>query len=143
MEGHGATMKSRTSLVLVILTLAGVTAAEQKKLAPELQKQVGSDPVNVIVQFNATPTADDEQRIVQHHGRHYGDVSLIHSMLVSLPGNEADRLSDEPTVKFVSPDRPLHSHLVNTAGAINAPYAWSLGFGTDLESALLSSTAAL
>ena len=48
-------------------------------------------------------------------------------MMVSLPANEADRLSDEPTVKFISPDRRIHAHLTNTAPAVNAPYAWSLG----------------
>jgi serine protease AprX len=120
-------MRSKTSLLVVVLALAGVAAAHKDKLAHELQHKTGSDSVNVIVQFKTSPTAEDEQRVVRRHGRHYGDVGLIHGMLVSLPANEADRLSDEPTVKFISPDRRLHGHLTNTAGAINAPYAWSLG----------------
>lgn len=126
--------------MVVVFALAGVAAARKDKLARELQDKTGGDAVNVIVQFNATPTAADEQRIARHHGTHYGDVGLIHGMLVSLPGGEVDRLSDEPTVKFVSPDRPLHSHLVNTAGAINAPYAWSLGLdGSGIGVAVIDS----
>lgn len=133
-------MKSKTSLLVVVLALAGVAAARKDKLARELQHQTGGDAVNVIVQFKASPTADDEQRITRHHGTHYGDVGLIHGMLVSLPANEADRLSDESTVKFVSPDRHLHAHLTNTAPAINAPYAWSVGLdGTGVGVAVIDS----
>ncbi|MGB9197550.1 MAG: S8 family serine peptidase [Terriglobales bacterium] len=120
-------MKSKISVCLTLLILAGVASARQDKLAGELQGNVGSYPVNVIVQFNQVPTADDEQRVTNHHGIHYGSLSLVNAMLVTLPANEADRLSDEPTVKFISPDRQIHAHLTNTAPAINAPYAWSLG----------------
>ena len=120
-------MKSRFSLIIVVLALAGVATAHKSKLARELQNKAGSDAVNVIVQFKAAPTADDEQRVVKHHGKHNGDLTLVHAMMVSLPANEADRLSDEPTVKFISPDRKIHAHLTNTAPAINAPYAWSSG----------------
>ena len=120
-------MKSKASLIVVVFALAGVAAAHKDKLARELQNKTNSDTVNVIVQFKATPTADDEQRVARHHGKHNGDLTLVHAMLVSLPANEADRLSDEPTVKFISPDRRIHAHLSNTAPAINAPYAWSLG----------------
>jgi len=120
-------MKSKVSLLLVVLALAGVAAAHKSKLAHELQNKTGSDAVNVIVQFRAAPTAADEQAVTRHHGKHNGDLSLLHAMLVSLPANEADRLSDEPAVKFISPDRKVHAHLTNTTPAINAPYAWSLG----------------
>jgi serine protease AprX len=120
-------MKSKASLIVVVFALAGVAAAHNGKLARELQNKTNSDTVNVIVQFSATPTSDDEQRVARHHGKHNGDLNLVHAMMVSLPANEADRLSDEPNVKFISPDRRIHAHLTNTAPAINAPYAWSLG----------------
>ncbi|MGC2248812.1 MAG: S8 family serine peptidase [Terriglobales bacterium] len=133
-------MKSKVSLIVVVVALAGVAAAHQDKLARELQNKTNSDTVNVIVQFKAAATADDEQRVARHHGKHNGDLNLVHAMLVSLPANEADRLSDEPTVKFISPDRKVHAHLTNTAPAINAPYAWSLGLdGTGIGVAVIDS----
>src|ERR1700749_2637157 len=134
------TMKSTISVLLTLLTLVGMAAVRKNKLATELQGKAGSDPVNVIVQFNAAPTADDERRVTNHHGKHFVDLDLVHGMLVSLPANEADRLADEPTVKFVSPDRRIHAHLTNTAPAINAPYAWSLGLdGSGIGVALIES----
>src|SRR5271169_4983483 len=120
-------MKSKASLIVVVLALAGVAAAHKNKLARELQNNAGSDAVNVIAQFNAAPTADDENRVAQHHGKHNGDLNSVHAMLVSWPANGADGLSDKPTVKFISPVGKIHAHLTNTAPAINAPYAWSLG----------------
>jgi serine protease AprX len=133
-------MKSKASLIVVVFALAGVAAAHRDKLARELQNKTNSDTINVIVQFKGAPTADDEQRVARHHGKHNGDLNLVHAMLVSLPANEADRLSDEPTVKFISPDRKVHAHLTNTAPAINAPYAWSLGLdGTGISVAVIDS----
>ncbi len=135
-----APMKSRISLIFVVLALAGVAAAHKNKLARELQNKTGGDAVSVIVQFKTAPTPDDEQRVAKHHGKHNGDLSLVHAMMVSLPANEADRLSDEPTVKFISPDRKIHAHLTNTTPAINAPYAWSLGLdGTAIGVAVIDS----
>src|ERR1700690_3006770 len=67
-------MKSRFSLFVVVLALAGVAAAHKNKLARELQNKAGSDSVNVIVQFKADPTVDDEQRVTKHHGKHNGDL---------------------------------------------------------------------
>jgi serine protease AprX len=133
-------MKSKASLIVVVFALAGVAAAHNGKLARELQNKTNSDTVNVIVQFKAAPTADDEQRVERHHGKHNGDLNLLHAMMVSLPANEADRLSDEPSVKYISPDRRIHAHLTNTAPAINAPYAWSLRLdGTGIGVAVIDS----
>src|ERR1700690_245798 len=138
--GKARPMKSKASLIVVVLALAGVAAAHKDKIARELRNKTGSDTVNVIVQFKAAPTADDEQRVARHHGKHNGDLSLVHAIMVSLPANEADRLSDEPTVKFISPDRKIHAHLTNTAPAINAPYAWSLGLdGSGIGVAVIDS----
>jgi serine protease AprX len=133
-------MKSKASLIVIVFALAGVAAAHTGKLARELQNKTNSDNVNVIVQFKAAPTADDEQRVERHHGKHNGDLNLLHAMMVSLPANEADRLSDEPSVKYISPDRRIHAHLTNTAPAINAPYAWSLRLdGTGIGVAVIDS----
>ena len=121
------TMRSKTSLAVIILALVAIAAAKTEKLAPELRNQRDGHTVNVIVQYKAQPTADDHRRLATHGARHNGDLSLIHGMMVSVPANRVDRLSDDPSVKFVSPDRRLGGYLTNTAPAINAPYAWSLG----------------
>ena len=121
------TMRSKTSLAVIILALVAIAAAKTEKLAPELRNQRDGHTVNVIVQYKAQPTADDHRRLATHGARHNGDLSLIHGMMVSVPANRVNRLSDDPSVKFISPDRRLGGYLTNTAPAINAPYAWSLG----------------
>ena len=134
------TMRSKTALVIVILALVAVAAAKTEKLAPELRNQRDGHTVNVIVQYKAQPTADDHRRLATHGARHNGDLSLIHGMMVSVPANRVDRLSDDPSVKFVSPDRRLGGYLTNTAPAINAPYAWSLGLdGSGIGVAVIDS----
>jgi serine protease AprX len=120
-------MRSKTSLAVIILALVAIAAAKTEKLAPELRNQRDGHTVNVIVQYKAQPTADDHRRLATHGARHNGDLSLIHGMMVSVPANRVNRLSDDPSVKFISPDRRLGGYLTNTAPAINAPYAWSLG----------------
>jgi len=56
----------------------------------------------------------------------------------SLP--EADSLSVEANAKVISPDRSVAGHLTNTAPAINAPYAWSLGLeGSSIAVAVIDS----
>jgi len=135
-------VKSKTSLVVfaAVLALSTLAAAKREKLAPELQNQAGSDAVDVIVQFNAPPSDADYDNVAQHGGLHKGDLGLVHGMLVSLPANQADLLSDEPSVKFISPDRHLAGYLTNTTPAINAPYAWSLGLdGSGIGVAVIDS----
>ena len=134
------TMRSKTSLAVIILALVAIAAAKTEKLAPELRNQRDGHTVNVIVQYKAQPTADDHRRLATHGARHNGDLSLIHGMMVSVPANRVDRLSDDPSVKFVSPDRRLGGYLTNTAPAINAPYAWSLGLdGSGIGVAVIDS----
>jgi serine protease AprX len=134
------TMRSKTSLVIVVLALVAVAAARNEKLSPELRNRRDGQTVNVIVQYKAQPTADDHRTLARYGARHNGDLSLIHGMMVSLPANRVDHLSDDPSVKFVSPDRRLGGYLTNTAPAINAPYAWSLGLdGSGIGVAVIDS----
>jgi len=133
-------MKSKSALLVVILALASYAEAKKDKLAPELQNQTVSNSVNVIVQFNAPPTAADLTKISNHGGRSSGSIGLVNGMQVSLPANQADGLSDETSVKFISPDRPVKGSLTNSAPAINAPYAWGLGLdGSGIGVAVIDS----
>ncbi|MBZ5655871.1 MAG: S8 family peptidase [Acidobacteriia bacterium] len=132
---------AKTIVVLaVILTLLTPAAARNNKLAPELQDQTGNNQVEVIVQFNAPPTEADQGRIAKHGGKSNRQLRLVNGLQASLPANQADSLSDNPSVKFISPDRPVAGHLTNTAPAINAPYAWNLGLdGSGIGVAVIDS----
>src|ERR1022692_328971 len=134
-------MRSKTSLVVItFLALVAAAAAKTEKLALELQNRHDGKTVNVIVQFKAQPTADDHQRLVRHGAQHNGDLKLIHGMLASIPASQVDRLSNEPSVKFISPDRRVGGYLTNTAPAINAPYAWAQGLdGSGIGVAVIDS----
>jgi serine protease AprX len=120
-------MRSKASVLVVLFALASSAAADDRKLSPELRNQTGSNAVNVIVQFNAPPTVDDENKVSKHGGKSSGSLSLVNGMQISLPANQASDLSNEASVKFISPDRLVKVSLANTAQATNAPYAWGLG----------------
>lgn len=133
-------MKLSASLVVVVLVLVALAAASQEKLAPELQNRYDRTTVEVIVQFQAPPTSDDYAKVTRHGGTTDADLGVIHGVRVSLPANEVKRLSDERSVKFISPDRKLGGYLTNTAPAINAPYAWSFGLdGSGIGVAVIDS----
>src|SRR5258706_277362 len=94
----------------------------------ELRGASGAKPVYVIVQYNVPPLLSHRSRVQGCGGSIKKDLGLIKGFKVSVPANRLADLSNGPDVKYVSPDRPLRGTLNNSAPAVNAPYAWGLGF---------------
>jgi len=73
------------------------------------------------------------------------DLSLVNALHASIPANRLQVLANDPDVKYITLDRPLFK-LDSTISfsvpmpAVNAPYAWSLGFvGTGIGVAVIDS----
>src|SRR5690348_7893322 len=106
---------------------ASLCLAGQEKLAKDLP--LDSDfPVNVIVQFTQPPTAKSHAKVAAEGGRLQADLSVSHAGLYSIPAKALRGLANDPDVKFISPDRPLHSTLNYVTPAVNANMAFQSGW---------------
>src|SRR5207245_10955586 len=100
--------------------------ADDSKISPDL-KGKGGDTVEVIVQITTTPTEKHKAKIANHGGE---VKSVLHSMkafAASVPTAKLAALSDDPEVRYISPNRQLKPHLDNTVAAVNAQIAWNYG----------------
>jgi serine protease AprX len=114
--------------LLLLATL--LQAQEHPKLAPELKGLHNEANVDVIVQFRNTPHNESRvmrQKIAAHGARLQHDFSFMHAMHASLPSSRLAELERDGEVVYVSPNRRTSSLLNNSAGAVNASYAASLG----------------
>jgi serine protease AprX len=132
--------------VVLLLTLAAMSpmafADKHPKLAPELKKgQPNAGTLDVIVQFR--PSAENgaiKSKIVGKGGTVKDELSPIHALHASFPASHILDLENDKDVTYISPNRPLKTLLNNSAGAVNANYAWSLGLdGSGVGVAILDS----
>ena len=120
--------------------LANTCFADEHKLAAELKGQQTTTAVNVIVQYKVHPGSKHLNSLTQHGGASNASLDAINGLAVSLPANQLKDLANDPDVAYISPDRPVQRYLSNTAPAVNAGYAWSLGFdGTGIGVAVIDS----
>src|SRR4029077_4956620 len=132
-------MKKRTLIVLVTL-LSSLAWSKDRKLAPEVKADHSTELVNVIVQFKHSPGEQHKGKIRANGGMVDSDLPLVRALSIKVPANRLHNLANDPEVAYISPDRPLHSNLNNTAGAVNANYAWQLGYdGAGITVAVIDS----
>src|SRR5216684_4361212 len=132
-------------LALVTLLVAGLCLADGKKqkLSNDLEALKGSHSgatVDVIIQFNQTPTDAHHQRVQNKGGVLKTKLDFIKGAHYSVPVESLDALADDPDVVYISPDRRLNGSLDNTAAAVNAKAAWQAGWdGTGIGVAVIDS----
>ncbi len=131
-------------LTLITLVVAGLCLADGKhKLSKDLDALKGSNSgasVDVIIQFNQTPTEAHHQKVQNKGGVLKTKLDFIKGAHYSVPVESLDALADDPDVVYISPDRPLSGSLDNTAAAVNAKAAWQAGWdGTGIGVAVIDS----
>ncbi len=132
-------------LALVTLLVAGLCLADGKKqkLSNDLNALKGSDNgamVDVIIQFNQTPTDAHHQKVQDKGGVLKTKLDFIKGAHYSVPVDSLDALADDPDVVYISPDRRLSGALDQTAAAVNAQAAWQAGWdGTGIAVAVIDS----
>src|SRR5437899_6185189 len=129
-------------LTLITLLVAGLCLADGKhKLSKDLDALKGSHSgasVDVIIQFNQTPTDAHHQKVQNKGGVLKTKLDFIKGAHYSVPVESLDALADDPDVVYISPDRRLSGSLDNTAAAVNAKAAWQSGWdGTGIGVAVL------
>src|SRR6266699_2929386 len=131
-------------LTLITLVVAGLCLADGKhKLSKDLDALKGSHSgatVDVIIQFNQTPTDAHHQKVQNKGGVLKTKLDFIKGAHYSVPVESLDALADDPDVAYISPDRRLSGALDQTAAAVNANVAWQAGWdGTGIAVAVIDS----
>src|SRR6266567_3196166 len=118
--------------LLFCLLAAGFSLADGKhKLSKDLEALKDGHngaTVDVIVQFNQTPTDAHHQKVQNKGGVLKTKLDAIKGAHYSVPVESLDALADDPDVAYISPNRPLSgtstSKLDYTPETVNAPVAW-------------------
>src|SRR6266478_8287456 len=118
-------------LTLITLVVAGLCLADGKhKLSKDLDALKGSHSgatVDVIIQFNQTPTDAHHQKVQNKGGVLKTKLDFIKGAHYSVPVESLDALADDPDVAYISPDRPVRGALDNAVATVNGGYAQTLG----------------
>ena len=139
-------------LALTTLLAAGLSFADGKK--HKLSKDLDTDTlkgghngatVDVIIQFNQTPTAAHHQKVQDKGGVLKTSLDVIKGAHYSVPTGSLEDLENDPDVAYISPNRPLSgtatSTLDYTRETVNAQVAlqqWGLD-GTSIGVAVIDS----
>src|SRR2546425_10943134 len=134
---------------LITLLATGLSLADGKKhnkLSKDLDALKGGHngtTVDVIIQFNQTPTDAHHQKVQNKGGVLKTKLDVIKGAHYSVPADSLSALEDDPDVTYISPNRPLSgtSTLDYTRETVNAPVAlqqWGLD-GTGVGVAVIDS----
>jgi len=112
--------------VLVALTLilsANLAFAGPRKMSHDLESKTSgkSGKVDVIVQFNHVPNANDHQRVANHGGKLKRQLGHFRGALYTVSAARLAELANDPNVAYVTPDRQLH-------GSSTTASAWTLDY---------------
>ena len=120
-------------LALITLLAAGLSFADGKKhkLSKDLDTLKGGHDgatVDVIIQFNQTPTDVQHQKVGNKGGVLKAKLDVIKGAHYSVPTGALDDLANDPDVAYISLNRPLNSTSTSTLDftpeTVNAPAAW-------------------
>src|SRR6266403_2808419 len=117
-------------LALITMLVAGLCLADGKKhkLSNDLDAfKVGHDgaTVDVIIQFNQTPTNTHHQKVQSKGGVLKAKLDVIKGAHYSVLTGSLEDLENDPDVAYISPNRPISgtstSTLDYTPESVNAP----------------------
>ena len=125
-------------LALLALSVACSLALAGSKLSNDLQQQLGSGDVEVIVQFNHIPTDGDMQAFAARQIiRRFRHMKAAH---LRLSPAEIRALELNPLVTHISPNRAVSGSLDVTTQTVGANAAWQSGYtGTGIGVAVIDS----
>src|SRR5712691_7629864 len=131
-------------LTLITLVVAGLCLADGKhKLSKDLDALKGSNSgasVDVIIQFNQTPTEAHHQKVQNKGGVLKTKLDFIKGAHYSVPVESLDALADDPDVAYISPNRKVKGSLDHAVSAVNGDLAYASGWnGTGVGIAVIDS----
>jgi len=128
--------------ITLLLGLVNIVFAGPK-LAKDLPPPNSTAPVDIILQFKTLPTKDDLKQLGPY-GQTKKTFNTIKAIEVTVSPKVLAALESMPNVKYISPNRKNQRFLDLTTSAVNANYAWPLGWdGTGVGVAVVDSGIAL
>jgi len=139
-SSSGSILKTTTTwgarlalLALITFLAAGLSFADGKKHKASkdldaIKSGHAGATVDVIIQFNETPTDAHHQKVHNKGGVLKTKLDVIKGAHYSVPVESLQNLADDPDVAYISPNRPLSGTSTSTldyaAETVNAPAAW-------------------
>ena len=128
------------NLIRVFVVFAGSTLAfAGSKISPDMPKSTANGLVDVIIQFNGTPSKDVMKQLGPY-GQIKKQFKSVNAINISLPLATLQSLQTNPSVKYISPNRTMKGSLDITTQTVNANLAWASGWdGTGVGIAVIDS----
>ena len=101
----------RWLILAVAVLIPAMVMANDAKLAPELKQTASDRTVSVIVQYKTVPGNVHKGRIRMLSGTVGRDLTLVKSVTARMPASALAALSEDDTVAYISPDRPMRAHM--------------------------------
>src|SRR3989454_10082857 len=124
------TRLARLALFVLLAPSLSYADSKQHNLSKDLEALKNGPSgatVDVIIQFNQTPTDAHHQKVQNKGGVLKTKLGFINGAHYSVPVESLDALADDPDVAYISPDRPVHGALDTTVATVNGGYAQTLG----------------
>src|SRR5437870_7213052 len=132
-----------------LITLLGALAivanlAAHPKISKDLENAPASPAAKVIVQFQRAPGQSQMDTVKQHGGVMGQDLGLVNGLTYTISSAALTALANNPDVKYISPDRPVHGTLEFANPTVNADLAFKARYtGTGGLLGLTNSTVAI
>lgn len=127
------------SAVLFAGLACSYSALAAHKISPDAARVDAHSMVKVIIQWKTSSTPNNAG-IAALGGRLVTSFKAINGGVYVIPANALATLEADPSITYVSLDRPIHHKLDITAATINAPAAWNAGWdGTGIGVAVIDS----
>ena len=132
-------------LTLITLLASGSSFADGKKrkLSDDFEAPKGGKngaTVDVIIQFNQTPTNAHHQKVHGKGGTLKTKLDFIKGGHYSVPVEALAALADDPDVAYISPNRTVRRSLDHVVSSVNGDLAYASGWdGTGIGIAVIDS----
>lgn len=125
------------ALTLLMSTVVFAKNAKTAKTALDLP---ASGTVNVIIQFNAPPTAAQHAMVMALGGTLNQTLTPVNGAAYTVSASSIAAIASDPSVNYISPDRQVASSLEFANPTVNANLAFAAGYtGSGIAVALIDS----
>ena len=128
------------NLIRVFVVFAASTVGfAGSKISPDMPTSTANGLVDVIIQFNGTPSKDLMKQLGPY-GQIKKQFKSVNAINISLSLATIQSLQNNSSVKYISPNRAMKGSLDITTQTVNANLAWASGWdGTGVGVAVIDS----
>jgi serine protease AprX len=138
-ESKGRIMRTLLRVAVLLLT-ASIAFARNPKFGRDLDGIASTAMVDVIVQYDHVPTPTDHQNMARQGGVLTRQYRHVRAGVYRMRASGLAQVSQNPKVRYISPNRKVSGTLDNAAAAVNVVAAWNEALdGTGIGVAIIDS----